>query len=145
MRRLIGLIALLAMVGGCEGKSKEPAADYPPPASTEPKKFSAYEISEVVPLVDGGAYAFDSLGAGLWYVHGASAVRVEEAPLDQLATANPPANTDPKVLWAMLQRERRLRKKAEGRASEAEREIESIRQAEEDARDDARAEGYSPY
>lgn len=92
-----------------------------PTASPEPTRDSNVKIQnatvdEIVPTADGGAYVRASdYSKGtidqLWYVRGGIAIKVREAESGSLSHG--PNQVNSKELFALLEHERRLRKKAQ--------------------------------
>lgn len=75
-------------------------------------------INDIVPLPDGGAYAF-AADKGIWYVRGSEAVRVKEVASFTLLPTN--SSTPPSSRWlqASVVHQRRARRKAEKQLHES--------------------------
>ncbi len=74
------------------------------------KSFDNAYISEIVPLADGGAYAFGLLGS-VWHLQGAEAVKVKEVAQLTTQPASSLKTKKEKALWAMWTRELSKRKR----------------------------------
>lgn len=82
---VVPLLALLVAAASCKGESAKPKTAS---QKTGPVTFDSALISNLTPVLDGGAYATGLLDAGVWYLRGTEAARVRE-----VGAPGPPPNT----------------------------------------------------
>ena len=108
LRRLVLLCGVVTLLG-CKNEPQKAAVP-------EPRPFDHAVITEIVPTVDGGAYAVSDNG-DVWFLRGPEATRVKEVPsLSQVPTAALSTKTE-SWLWARLAQERH-RRHADQRATD---------------------------
>ena len=74
-RRLLLAFTLVLVLGSCTRSGEKPDRKSPTEQDTPPTLQNAIGV-KLIPAVDGGVYAIDRFGGGVWYVRGAKAERL---------------------------------------------------------------------
>lgn len=112
---LFSMVAVCMILISCN--SEDHRKEEKPSSASEPKGLIGTYISDIVPLADGGAYAY-GFGGSIWYLRGNEAVLVKEVDRFSAAPTFDKLTKEERALWAMLQRERSKRKRSQAEVEE---------------------------
>lgn len=77
---IVSFMAGVALLGACGSPPPQRPAPQPAQRPAGPPRLPDVLDPHVVPTSDGGAYVVGAFGRGVWYLKGATATLVHEAP-----------------------------------------------------------------